>query len=152
MFRSVAPAKVGHFVKNGCSCRSLLPFCLFGLLPFEVRLLLSTHFGKMHFSFCCLAAFAVLVHAHGDHDHEQQPIAGPHQSLWYRSMRAIPGDGGTQVGGISSSQGGRDIMLNWLDRRILSSVAFPPLDAYPTIHALWTPPRNLTLHFWVRFL
>jgi hypothetical protein len=38
-----------------------------------------------------LAAGAV---AHGDHGHEQVPIAGPHKGLWYNTL---PGDGGTQV-------------------------------------------------------
>lgn len=37
-------------------------------------------------------AFAAAVQAHGDH--EQEPIAGPHKSLWYNTL---PGDGGTQV-------------------------------------------------------
>jgi hypothetical protein len=40
-----------------------------------------------------LAAGAV---AHGDHGHEQEPIAGPHKGLWYNTL---PGDGGTQVCG-----------------------------------------------------
>ena len=44
-----------------------------------------------------VAAFAALVSAHNDHDHDQKPIAGPHQSLWYKAMAPIPGDGGTQV-------------------------------------------------------
>ena len=37
-------------------------------------------------------AFAATVAAHGDHT--QEPIAGPHKSLWYNTL---PGDGGTQV-------------------------------------------------------
>ena len=39
-----------------------------------------------------LAAFA---QAHGDHNPQQEPIAGPHKSLWYNTL---PGDGDTQVG------------------------------------------------------
>lgn len=39
-----------------------------------------------------LIALAAAVSAHGDH--EQEPIAGPHKSLWYNTL---PGDGGTQV-------------------------------------------------------
>jgi hypothetical protein len=35
---------------------------------------------------------ASVVIAHGSHD--QEPIEGPHQSLWYNTL---PGDGGTQV-------------------------------------------------------
>lgn len=49
----------------------------------------------MQFCVSCVVALAIAARAHVDH--EQQPIAGPHQSLWYKSMRAIPGDGGTQV-------------------------------------------------------
>lgn len=37
--------------------------------------------------------FAAAVVAHGDH--QQKPIEGPLQSLWYNTL---PGDGGTQVG------------------------------------------------------
>ena len=40
-------------------------------------------------------ACAAFVIAHADHD--QKPIAGPHQSLWYNTRGPIPGDGGTQV-------------------------------------------------------
>ena len=43
----------------------------------------------------CIAALAILACAHDDHN--QKPIAGPHKSLWYNSMKTIPGDGGTQV-------------------------------------------------------
>lgn len=35
-----------------------------------------------------------LVAAHGEHEHEQTPIEGPHKALWYNTL---PGDGGTQV-------------------------------------------------------
>lgn len=35
-------------------------------------------------------AAAATAHA----GHEQTPISGPHQSLWYKTL---PGDGGTQV-------------------------------------------------------
>lgn len=40
-------------------------------------------------------SFAAAVVAHGDHDHDQEPLAGPHEGLWYNTL---PGDGGTQVG------------------------------------------------------
>jgi agmatinase len=33
-----------------------------------------------------------VVTAHNDHS--QEPLSGPHQSLWYNTL---PGDGGTQV-------------------------------------------------------
>lgn len=39
-------------------------------------------------------ALAASVSAHGDHGNEQEPLSGPHQSLWYNTL---PGDGGTQV-------------------------------------------------------
>jgi agmatinase len=42
-----------------------------------------------------LLSFAAAVAAHGDHDHDQEPLAGPHEGLWYNTL---PGDGGTQVG------------------------------------------------------
>ncbi|KAI4096925.1 MAG: hypothetical protein LQ344_000726 [Seirophora lacunosa] len=44
----------------------------------------------------CTFCFAALVLAHGDH-HDQTPIQGPHQGLWYTAFNNIPGDGGTQV-------------------------------------------------------
>lgn len=40
-------------------------------------------------TFLSLASLAI---AHGNHD--QEPMEGPHQSLWYNTL---PGDGGTQV-------------------------------------------------------
>ncbi|KAI4131028.1 MAG: hypothetical protein LQ338_001441 [Usnochroma carphineum] len=40
----------------------------------------------------CVAA---LVLAHDNH-HDQTPIQGPHQGLWYTTLDNIPGDGGTQ--------------------------------------------------------
>ncbi|KNG50180.1 agmatinase [Stemphylium lycopersici] len=41
-----------------------------------------------------LLSFAAAVAAHGDHDHDQEPLAGPHEGLWYNTL---PGDGGTQA-------------------------------------------------------
>lgn len=41
-----------------------------------------------------LLSFAAIVAAHGDHDHNQEPMSGPFDGLWYNSL---PGDGGTQV-------------------------------------------------------
>jgi len=41
-----------------------------------------------------VAALAATVTAHGDHDKDQEPLAGPHKSLWYNTL---PGDGGKQV-------------------------------------------------------
>lgn len=41
-----------------------------------------------------LLTFAAAVAAHSDHGHDQEPLAGPHEGLWYNSL---PGDGGKQV-------------------------------------------------------
>lgn len=40
-----------------------------------------------------LLVAAAIASAHDGHEH-QEPIAGPHKSLWYNRL---PGDGGTQV-------------------------------------------------------
>ncbi|EMC95089.1 hypothetical protein BAUCODRAFT_525547 [Baudoinia panamericana UAMH 10762] len=45
------------------------------------------------------AALAAAVCAHGDHGHDQEPIAGPHKSLWYNTL---PGDGETQADSVFS--------------------------------------------------
>jgi agmatinase len=39
-------------------------------------------------------SLASVALAHGDHSHDQEPMSGPHQGLWYNTL---PGDGGTQV-------------------------------------------------------
>ena len=44
--------------------------------------------------FSTLLSIALAVAAHGDHDHDQTPLEGPHEGLWYNTL---PGDGGTQV-------------------------------------------------------
>jgi agmatinase len=41
-----------------------------------------------------LLGFVAAVAGHGDHDHDQEPIVGPLEGLWYNTL---PGDGGTQV-------------------------------------------------------
>ncbi|KAF1851731.1 Arginase/deacetylase [Cucurbitaria berberidis CBS 394.84] len=46
-----------------------------------------------------LLGFAAAVAAHGDHDHDQEPLAGPHEGLWYNTL---PGDGGKQADSIFS--------------------------------------------------
>ncbi|KAI1039191.1 hypothetical protein LB505_007520 [Fusarium chuoi] len=38
-------------------------------------------------------SLASVALAHGDHSHDQEPMSGPHQGLWYNTL---PGDGGTQ--------------------------------------------------------
>ena len=50
--------------------------------------------GNMRFTPAIVASFAATVAAHGDHGHDQEPLAGPHEGLWYNTL---PGDGGTQV-------------------------------------------------------
>jgi agmatinase len=47
--------------------------------------------GSLELFLLYLASFA---QAHGDHNSQQEPITGPHKSLWYNTL---PGDGGTQV-------------------------------------------------------
>lgn len=39
-------------------------------------------------------SFVSVAVAHGGHDHDQEPMSGPLQSLWYNTL---PGDGGKQV-------------------------------------------------------
>lgn len=46
-----------------------------------------------------LLSFAAAVAAHGNHDHDQEPLEGPHEGLWYNTL---PGDGGTQADSIFS--------------------------------------------------
>lgn len=41
-----------------------------------------------------IVALTALVFGHGDHGHDQTPIAGPLGSIWYNTL---PGDGGKQV-------------------------------------------------------
>ncbi|KAF1359927.1 Arginase/deacetylase [Lizonia empirigonia] len=52
----------------------------------------------MKFSSAILG-FAAAVAAHGDHDHDQEPLSGPLEGLWYNTL---PGDGGTQADSIFS--------------------------------------------------
>ncbi|CAN9388635.1 unnamed protein product [Alternaria alternata] len=53
----------------------------------------------MRFTPAIVASFAATVAAHGDHGHDQEPLAGPHEGLWYNTL---PGDGGTQADSIFS--------------------------------------------------
>ncbi|GAB7360339.1 hypothetical protein MBLNU230_g8297t1 [Neophaeotheca triangularis] len=46
-----------------------------------------------------IAALVAVASAHGDHAHDQEPIAGPHKGLWYNSL---PGDGGKQADSVFS--------------------------------------------------
>jgi hypothetical protein len=53
----------------------------------------ATIFAKMRVS-SVIFSFAAAVAAHGDHGHDQEPLTGPLEKLWYNTL---PGDGGTQV-------------------------------------------------------
>ncbi|KAH7242538.1 arginase family-domain-containing protein [Fusarium tricinctum] len=44
-------------------------------------------------------SFVSVAVAHGAHDHDQEPMAGPLQSLWYNTL---PGDGGKQADSVFS--------------------------------------------------
>ncbi|EGU78784.1 hypothetical protein FOXB_10710 [Fusarium oxysporum f. sp. conglutinans Fo5176] len=44
-------------------------------------------------------SLASVALAHGDHGHDQEPMSGPHQGLWYNTL---PGDGGTQADSVFS--------------------------------------------------
>lgn len=48
-----------------------------------------------------ILCFAAAVLAHDGH-HDQVPIQGPHQGLWYTAFDNIPGDGGTQADSVFS--------------------------------------------------
>ncbi|KAF1997889.1 Arginase/deacetylase [Amniculicola lignicola CBS 123094] len=49
--------------------------------------------------FSAILSVAAVVAAHGDHDHNQEPIEGPLEGLWYNTL---PGDGGTQADSVFS--------------------------------------------------
>ncbi|RKL21626.1 putative agmatinase 1 [Fusarium oxysporum] len=44
-------------------------------------------------------SLASVALTHGDHGHDQEPMSGPHQGLWYNTL---PGDGGTQADSVFS--------------------------------------------------
>ncbi|KXT17877.1 hypothetical protein AC579_5929 [Pseudocercospora musae] len=46
-----------------------------------------------------LGVLTLSAEAHGDHDHDQEPLNGPHEKLWYN---VLPGDGGTQADSVFS--------------------------------------------------
>lgn len=80
-------------------------------------------------------ASTVLAHA----GHDQQPISGPHQSLWYQTL---PGDGGTQADSVFSGistfgrlpympcLAHRDIQFDIA--RLMSFQVLPSIPARPT--------------------
>ena len=79
---------------------------------------------------CFLVLGVAGVHGHGSHDN-QEPIAGPHKSLWYNTL---PGDGGTQVWYLVRREcvnhalifAGRFRILGHLD---IWSTSIPPLSS-----------------------
>lgn len=75
---------------------ALLTFCSSCLHPLVATVQRSVCLPrlKMLLKSLALLACASCALAHGDHDHDQTPISGPHKSLWYNTL---PGDGGTQV-------------------------------------------------------
>jgi hypothetical protein len=60
-----------------------------------------------------LLGLAAFVQGHGNHN-PQEPIVGPHKSLWYNTL---PGDGGTQVSErIVTSKAGRYQLIFFVGR------------------------------------
>jgi hypothetical protein len=72
-------------------------------------------------------SFVSVAVAHGAHDHDQEPMAGPLQSLWYNTL---PGDGGKQVKTVPLDHCRIATLTNI--RPTLSSQASVPLDVSPT--------------------
>lgn len=72
-----------------------LPACFAQIFscPLPLDFLVALEALTMKLS-CTFLSFAAAVAAHGDHGHDQEPLAGPHEGLWYNTL---PGDGGTQV-------------------------------------------------------
>jgi hypothetical protein len=62
--------------------------------------------NKMLLKSLTALSFASAAIAHGSHDHDQEPMTGPLQSLWYNTL---PGDGGKQV---KASSTGEEIIVN----------------------------------------
>lgn len=72
-----------------------LPASLPGSSFSSIKLILRfspRYLSNMYLSVVSLLALSGIVTAHSSHD--QTPLAGPHQRLWYNTL---PGDGGTQV-------------------------------------------------------
>ena len=84
-------------------------------------------------------SFAALVAAHGDHD--QTPISGPHQDLWYNTL---PGDGGTQVCE-PKLQPEKNVFADSFTRQIQSSLESPRSVVSNTTHASRATTQSMTL-------
>jgi hypothetical protein len=85
--------------------------------------------------FAVLAAAAV---AHSAHEHDQEPLAGPYEKIWYNTL---PGDGGTQVGSAAANSECRDTES---PRPTQSSLESAPLAGSPTIHASLAMMSSMT--------
>ena len=57
-----------------------------------------------------LVTLVAVAAAHDDHE-SQEPLNGPHKSLWYNTL---PGDGGTQVWAVPHPGFGDNCSLRWL--------------------------------------
>ena len=105
----------------------------------SIPLTVKMRFTVLSFSVCLFVR--ALAH---DGSHDQTPIAGPHQGLWYNSMNRIPGDGGTQVR--SCFQQLKSVSIaDPNPRQIPSFLASPPSAASPTIPASPPPTQNMIL-------
>lgn len=71
--------------------------------------------GSLNF---ILLSLASVIRAHGDHELSQEPIAGPHKSLWYNTL---PGDGGTQVREVPSELARSSLDDDGTPKRIATS-------------------------------
>ena len=131
---------------HACCRRAPVRLLLASFGPFpscNLPLTVNMHFTVLSFSVCLFVR--ALAH---DGSHDQTPIAGPHQGLWYNSMNRIPGDGGTQVS--SCFQQLKSIPIaDPSSRQIQSFLASPPLAACPTIPASPPPMQDTILPSWV---
>jgi len=78
-----------------------------------------------------LAALLVATLAHEGHDHDQTPISGPLEGLWFSGL---PGDGGTQVANPCHQTAGQ--FADELARLTLSFLASRHSVVCNTIHVL----------------
>lgn len=83
------------------------------------------------FEIAAVLASIVQVGSGHDHDHDQTPIQGPHNGLWYNRL---PGDGGTQVPAQQHASIDRTYFLT-ITRQMRSILALPRSVVFPTINA-----------------
>ena len=77
---------------------------------------------------CIAATIVATALAHDDHS-EQDPIAGPHKSLWYNTL---PGDGGTQVCS-SGTQIDQIANISWADSVFSGISTFGRIQYHPCL-------------------